>query len=34
MMISDPTPVISSTKQMDSGSISSDTSTWKRPTGM
>ena len=33
-MISDPTPVMSSTKQMDSGSMSRDRSTWKRPTGM
>ena len=33
-MISDPTPVISSTKQIDSGSISNDTFTWRSATGI
>ena len=32
--MSEPTPVISSTKQIDSGSSSSATSTWKRATAI
>ncbi len=33
-MMSDPTPVMSSTKQIDSGSTSIPTLTWNLPTGI
>ena len=33
-MISDPTPVISSTNKIDSWSVSSPTFAWKRPTAI
>ena len=34
MWISDPTPVISNTKQIDSWSVSNDTFAWKCPTAI